>query len=49
VQAGAGEDCFHADLSKIKIDLKDHDISDRNTQGGFDPALVNIKRFTQQG
>jgi len=31
----------YADLSKIKIDLKDHDISEGNTKGGFDPSWWN--------
>jgi len=39
---------FHADLSKTKIDLKDHDISEGNTKGGFDPVLVELKRFAQK-
>jgi len=42
---GASEDFLYADLSKIKIDLKDHDISEGNTKGYFDPFLMELKRF----
>ena len=38
----------YADVTKIKIDLKDHDISEGNTKGGFDPVLVELKRFAQK-
>jgi hypothetical protein len=38
----------YVDLSKIKIDLKDQDISEGNTKGGFDPVLVELKRFAQK-
>jgi Bacterial dnaA protein helix-turn-helix len=38
----------YADVSKIEIDLEDHDISEGNTKDAFDPALVELKRFAQK-